>query len=435
MGTAPEELRASLEPAVVGVEPGAAASCELRVDNAGASATVRALEVVGPVGEWSWINPARLEVPARGRAVARVVLRPPRSAHVAAGPTPLTVRLVPDPAEAARGAPASEVSGVVEVAGFVELEARLVPSGAAAARTSHHVLVLENRGTAAARATVEVGPEGAALDVVVDPARAEVAPGAVRQVDVTVRARRRLVAGSARRHRFRLAVSAPGPGGDQPAHVVVDGHLAQQPTRALVAVAVVALVAGTGGVLGALGGGSNQTGDGAGGGPAQVAESAVAPGAPVPRYAVGTRRVTFVDASRPTLAFAANPALPTRTLETVVFYPADGSPGEGAREAAPPATADGPFPLIVFAHGSGGLGERYFGLLRAWAGAGYVVAAPVFPFAADPEEASPDDYPNQPGDMSVVIDELLAPSADGTDELAGLVDPERIGAAVTPWAA
>ncbi|MDP9453510.1 MAG: hypothetical protein M3P97_09050, partial [Actinomycetota bacterium] len=88
-------------------------------------------------------------------------------------------------------------------------------------------------------------------------------------------------------------------------------------------------------------------------GPAQVAESAVAPGAPVPRYAVGTRRVTFVDASRPTLAFAANPALPTRTLETVVFYPADGSPGEGAREAAPPATADGPFPLIVFAHGSG----------------------------------------------------------------------------------
>jgi hypothetical protein len=156
-------------------------------------------------------------------------------------------------------------------------------------------------------------------------------PGAVRQVDVTVRARRRLVAGSARRHRFRLAVSAPGPDGDPPAHVVVDGHLAQQPTRALVAVAVVALVAGTGGVLGALGGGSNQTGDGAGGRPAQVAESAVAPGAPVPRYAVGTRRVTFVDASRPTLAFAANPALPTRTLETVVFYPADGSPGEGAR--------------------------------------------------------------------------------------------------------
>lgn len=31
--------------------------------------------------------------------------------------------------------------------------------------------------------------------------------------------------------------------------------------------------------------------------------------------------------------------------------------------------------------------------------------------------------------MSVVIEELLAPSADGTDELAGLVDPERIGAA------
>ncbi|MDQ3354377.1 MAG: hypothetical protein M3507_07860 [Actinomycetota bacterium] len=96
---------------------------------------------------------------------------------------------------------------------------------------------------------------------------------------------------------------------------------------------------------------------------------------------------------------------------------------------APPATGDGPFPLIVFAHGSGGLGDRYFGLLRAWAGAGYVVAAPRFPFATDPDTASPDDYPNQPGDMSFLVDELLAAGSDGSDELAGLIDPERIGAA------
>jgi MFS family permease len=96
---------------------------------------------------------------------------------------------------------------------------------------------------------------------------------------------------------------------------------------------------------------------------------------------------------------------------------------------APPATGDGPFPLIVFAHGSGGLGDRYFGLLRAWAGAGYVVAAPRFPFATDPDTASPDDYPNQPGDMSFLVDELPAAGSDGSDELAGLIDPERIGAA------
>ncbi len=73
-------------------------------------------------------------------------------------------------------------------------------------------------------------------------------------------------------------------------------------------------------------------------------------------------------------------------------------------EGADAAAGGGPYPLIVFAHGSGGDVEGYTTMLSAWAAAGYVVAAPTFPF---PEEASSDDYQNQPIDMSFVVDEVL----------------------------
>ena len=39
----------------------------------------------------------------------------------------------------------------------------------------------------------------------------------------------------------------------------------------------------------------------------------------------------------------------------------------------------GPFPLIVFAHGSAGHPEKFTKLFSSWAAAGYIVAAPAFP--------------------------------------------------------
>jgi len=140
---------------------------------------------------------------------------------------------------------------------------------------------------------------------------------------------------------------------------------------------------------------------------------------------VGSRTETFVDSGRPTAAHGTAPAAPDRTLRTTVFFPASTADG-------PPDTAGGPYPLVVFAHGSGGLGTRYFPLLRSWAAQGYVVAAPVFPFAADGEVddgTSTEDLVNQPADMSFTIDGMLRLDGDQTSPLRGLVDPDRIGAA------
>src|SRR5207245_982575 len=66
-----------------------------------------------------------------------------------------------------------------------------------------------------------------------------------------------------------------------------------------------------------------------------------------------------------------------RTLVTYVRYPALGAPTATDVADAPPASAAGPFPLVVFAHGFAVTPAIYSNLLQSWARAGYVVAAPV----------------------------------------------------------
>jgi dienelactone hydrolase len=145
---------------------------------------------------------------------------------------------------------------------------------------------------------------------------------------------------------------------------------------------------------------------------------AAAPAGPRQPLTVEERTEAFLDPSRTTEAHNTVVASDSRSLTTRVFSPAAGQPGR-------------PYPLLVFAHGSGGLGDGYDVLLRTWAGAGYVVAAPSFPIARD-DAAAGDwtvDLPKLPADMSFVIDQVLRLNGDATSPLHGAVDPERIGVA------
>ena len=123
---------------------------------------------------------------------------------------------------------------------------------------------------------------------------------------------------------------------------------------------------------------------------------------------------TFVDHSRRTPAVAAAHvgAAPTRTLVTTIWVP-DGP---------------GPFPLVVFAHGYGANPRVYAPVVRPWAEAGFVVAAPAFPVSSHggPGYAGIVDAANQPGDVSFVITKVLALS-HRAGPLHGKVDPARIG--------
>jgi predicted dienelactone hydrolase len=87
--------------------------------------------------------------------------------------------------------------------------------------------------------------------------------------------------------------------------------------------------------------------------------------------------------------------------------------------------------LIVFAHGFALLPSAYTRLLDAWAQAGYVVAAPIFPLtnADAPGGPNESDLINQPHDVSFVISRLIALSAQPHGVLAGKIDPTRIAVA------
>ena len=96
-----------------------------------------------------------------------------------------------------------------------------------------------------------------------------------------------------------------------------------------------------------------------------------------------------------------------------------------------PASGDGPWPLVVFGHGYAATPGIYAHLLRAWALAGYVVAAPLFPLGNAHAPGGPDesDIVNQPRDISFAISQLLAASGARTSALHGHVDPSHIAVA------
>jgi dienelactone hydrolase len=150
------------------------------------------------------------------------------------------------------------------------------------------------------------------------------------------------------------------------------------------------------------------------------------PRKPTPPLAVGERVLTFVDRSR-TVRYPGEAPAP-RTLVTIVRYPAVGPPGGGDIAGARPLRAGGPYPLVIFGHGFAVTPTIYAPLLRAWARAGYVVAAPIFPVgnANAPGGPNESDLVNQPADMSFVITQMLVASAAPAGPFSGLIDARHV---------
>lgn len=114
---------------------------------------------------------------------------------------------------------------------------------------------------------------------------------------------------------------------------------------------------------------------------------------------------------------------PVETLSFEVALVDDGRDRTVPTTITSPSTteAEVSLPLVVLAHGNNGHPSKFTQLIDAWAGAGYVVAAPAFP--------SGSTLADQVADMSFVIDKLVAMSEDASSQLAGMVDKRHIGAA------
>ncbi len=140
--------------------------------------------------------------------------------------------------------------------------------------------------------------------------------------------------------------------------------------------------------------------------------SALPPGqAPTETFSVGVRELDLSHGDRP--------------LRTVVWYPAASIVGG----AGPQPVAAGTFPLVLFSHGLTSSPEAYQGITRRFAAAGFIVAAPAYPYtSASALSYNPADLINQPADGSAVISAMLALNTTSGEPLAGHLDPVRVAA-------
>ncbi len=124
----------------------------------------------------------------------------------------------------------------------------------------------------------------------------------------------------------------------------------------------------------------------------------------------------WVDSSRVTPPTSAYPGAPTRTLRVLIWQ------GGGVRR----------LPLLILAHGFGGLPEKFDAFASTVAAAGFVVAAPAFPLtnemAPGGHDAGFNDFVNQPADLSFVLTQLLQANHTAGNPLEDAIDDHAVAA-------
>src|SRR5262245_32342212 len=159
-------------------------------------------------------------------------------------------------------------------------------------------------------------------------------------------------------------------------------------------------------------------------------------------YRVGVRTLQLVDPAR----LDARGTGP-RPVPTEVYYPATdaaiaGVPRDvisvlGLPIVATPsyrdvAIAGGPFPLVLFSHGNGGIRFQSFFFAAHLASHGYIVVSPdhhgntfidLLAGISDPDVAR-----NRPRDLSFLLDRFFAFDAEPGNAFAGAIDTARVGA-------
>ena len=158
-------------------------------------------------------------------------------------------------------------------------------------------------------------------------------------------------------------------------------------------------------------------------------------------YQIGVRTLALEDASRTDVG-----STDPRPVTVEVYYPSTDAATAGVPKdvikvlgldiVASPAYRDvalaaGPFPLVLFSHGNGGIRFQSFFFAAHLASHGYVVVCPdhrgntfvdIGAGIVDPDVAK-----NRPLDLSFLIDQFLAFNTTSGDPFAGAIDPERIG--------
>ena len=148
-------------------------------------------------------------------------------------------------------------------------------------------------------------------------------------------------------------------------------------------------------------------------------------------FVAGARVITFTKPSE------VDPEQ-MRSLTTTIWYPAPpgSAPINGPYAAvvdAPLDASDGPYPLVMFSHGSCGYPQQSLFLTAFLATHGFIVVAPPHPgntLAEFPScgtlAAQAASLTERPKDIIFVIDEMLALDQDSGSPFFGAIDEDRI---------
>jgi predicted dienelactone hydrolase len=140
-------------------------------------------------------------------------------------------------------------------------------------------------------------------------------------------------------------------------------------------------------------------------------------------FAMGSRQVSYVDESRPIKKSMGFDGAPTRRLDLHIWYPADGT----SRSDPAMLAKGGPFPLVIYSHGTFGSADNAMHLVEHLVRHGYIVAAPDYPLTSSAafthvRFADISDVGQQTRDVKFIIDKLLADPVFGP-----AIDATKIG--------
>jgi predicted dienelactone hydrolase len=133
-------------------------------------------------------------------------------------------------------------------------------------------------------------------------------------------------------------------------------------------------------------------------------------------HKVAYHSISWVDTSRSTMANHDFNGRASRELTGRIWLPAD---KEGA-----------PYPLVIYSHGYMSQYKEGDYILDFLASHGYVAVSVDFPLSNGAAPGGPilADVMNQPGDVSFLIDQMLARTKQADNGLYGMVDGNRIAA-------
>ncbi|MFE9566004.1 hypothetical protein ACFYM0_33430 [Streptomyces sp. NPDC006487] len=182
---------ASLDDREIAVEAGESATCAVRLHNDGRTVDTFTLDVLGEVAAWTSIEPESVNVFPGDDAVAVVTFAPPRSAEVPCGTKAFALRVMAQ--EDTDGSVIEE--GTVEVLGYSEVAAELVPRTARGARTARTKLAVDNFGNGPVTVQFTGKDESGAVAFSFKPAQTVVEGGTTQLIPVRMKMKQRFLTG------------------------------------------------------------------------------------------------------------------------------------------------------------------------------------------------------------------------------------------------